>query len=44
MLIFRPYRISTIFPWFSENMADISKKLAEIEDAMQVKVKEEIAI
>ena len=36
--------MSTIFPWFSENMADISKKLAEIKDAMQVKVKEEIAI
>ena len=34
----------TIFPWFSENMADIPKKLAKIEDAMQVKVKEEIAI
>ena len=37
--------MSFIFPWFSENMADTSKKLAEIEDAMQVKkVKEEIAI
>ena len=44
MLIFRPYKISTIFPLFLENVADISKKLAEIQYAMQVKVKEEIAI
>ena len=36
--------MNTIFPWFSENMTDISKKLAEIEDDMQVKVNEEIAI
>ena len=36
--------MSTIFSWFSKNMADISKKLAEIEDAMQFKVKDEIAI
>ena len=36
--------MSTIFPWFSKNMADISKKLAEIEDVVQVKVKDEIAI
>jgi len=36
--------MSTVIPWFSEKMADISKKLAEIEDAMHVKVKEGIAI
>jgi len=36
--------MSTILPWFSENMADISKKLAEIEDAMQVKVKDDITM
>ena len=44
MLIFMPYKMSTILPWFSKDMADISMKLAEIEDAMQVKVNDEIAI
>ena len=44
MLIFKPYRMSTILPWFSENMADISKKLAEFEDAMQTKLRDEIAV
>jgi len=44
MLLFMPSMMSTIFPWFSKNMADISKKLAEIEDVVQVKVKDEIAI
>ena len=44
MLIFRPSRMSTILPWFSENMTDISRKLAEFEIAMQAKLKEEIAI
>jgi len=44
MLIIRPSRMNTILPCFSENMADISKKLAEFEDAMQAKLKEEIAI
>ena len=43
MLIFRPSGMSTFVPWFLENMADISKKLVEIEDAMQVKVNDEIA-
>ncbi len=44
MLIFKPSRMSTIIPWFSENMADISRKLAEFEDAMQAKLRDEIAV
>ena len=36
--------MSTILPRFSENMADISKKLAEIEDDMHVKLNKEITI
>ena len=36
--------MSTILPWLLDNMADISKNFVEIEDAMQVKVNEEIAI
>ena len=36
--------MSTILPWFFENMADISNKLAEFEDAMKAKLNEEIAI
>jgi len=44
MLVFRSYRMSNILPWFLENMADTSKKLAEIEDDMRVKVNDEIAI
>jgi len=35
--------MSTILPWLSKNMTDISKKLAEFEDAMHAKLKEEIA-
>ncbi len=44
MLMFRPFTMSTILPWFSENMADISKKLVEIEVTMQVKLNEEVDI
>ena len=44
MLIFWPSRMSNILPWFSVNMTDISKKLAEFEDDMQAKLKEEIVI
>jgi hypothetical protein len=36
--------MSNILPWFSENMADISRKLAEFEDAMQAKLRDEIAV
>ena len=31
-------------PWFSENNANISKKVAEIEDGLPIKVNKEIAI
>ncbi len=44
MLIFMPSRIGAILPWFSEKLADISRKLAKFEDAMQAKLREEIAI
>ena len=44
MLMFMPSKMSTNLPWFSEYMANISKKLAEIKDAMQVKLNGEIAI
>ncbi len=36
--------MSTILPWFPENMTDITKKFTEFEDAMQAKLKEEMAI
>ena len=36
--------MSTILPWFSENMADISRTLAEFEDAMQAKLRDKIAV
>ena len=36
--------MSTLLPWFSENMADISRKLAEFEDNVQARLRDEIAI
>ena len=36
--------MSIVFPWFSENVADVLKKLAKIEAVMQVKVNDEITI
>jgi hypothetical protein len=36
--------MSTILPWFSENMTDLSRKLAEFEDDMQAKLRDEIAV
>ena len=30
--------MSTLLPWFSENMADISRKLAEFEDNVQARL------
>ena len=36
--------MSTVLSWFSENMTNISRKSAEFEDAMQAKLREEIAI
>jgi len=44
MLMFRPPMMSIVFPWFSENVADVLKKLAKIEAVMQVKVNDEITI
>ena len=35
--------MSTIILWFSENMANISRRLAEFEEVMQAKLGEEIA-
>ena len=36
--------MSTLLPWFSENMADISRKFAEFEDTVQARLRDEIAI
>jgi len=44
VLRFRPSRMSNIIPWFSENMADISRKLLEFEDFMKAKLRDEIAV